>query len=190
MFDLEQAVAQWREQMLNAGIERELSLDELESHLRDEFAHEALLGSNTEQAFQSAVERLGRAEVLRAEFTKVHTSKADPMNHNRIYTAVLWTFAVYNSIIIAAGLYYWSVLGNTNEPMGRFPAWALQWMFALTCVYTVMIVATLVARRKDHNLGQRLSRALNWLMLAALPGGTVIGLYGLFFVDKQKALAA
>jgi hypothetical protein len=47
-----------------------------------------------------------------------------------------------------------------------------------------------VARRKDHKLGERLSRVLNWLMLAALPGGTVIGLYGLFFVDKRKAISA
>ncbi|MGZ4988289.1 MAG: hypothetical protein ACXWBP_09615, partial [Limisphaerales bacterium] len=145
---------------------------------------------DNEQAFHSAVEQLGRAEMLQAEFTKVRTSKEGPMNHNRIYTAILWIFAVYNSIIIAAGLYYWTVLGQTNEPMGRYPAWALKWMFALTCVYTVLIVATLVARRKDQTLGQRLSRILNWLMLAALPGGTVIGLYGLFFVDKRKVLGA
>lgn len=176
--------------MLRAGIQCASSLDELESHLRDEVEHLMRSGLNSEQAFQSAVERLGRAEILQPEFTKVRTSKEDPMNHNRIYSATLWIFAVYNSVIIAAGLYYWRVLGQTNEPMGRYPAWALKWMFALTCVYTVLIVATLVARRKGDKLSERLSRVLNWLMLAALPGGTVIGLYGLFFVDKRKALSA
>ncbi|MDB6059185.1 MAG: hypothetical protein JWO95_3029 [Verrucomicrobiales bacterium] len=190
MFNLEQAVAQWRERLLRAGIERESSLDELECHLRDDIDRQIINGLNLEQSFQVAIGQIGSATSLKSEFTKVQTSKEDPMNHNRIYTATLWVFAVYNCIIIAAGLYYWAVLGQTNEPMGRYPAWALQWMFALTCVYTVLIFATLVARRKDHTLGERFSRVLNWLMLAALPGGTVIGLYGLFFVDKRKALSA
>jgi hypothetical protein len=190
MFNLEQAIAEWRERMLHAGIKPGALLDELESHLRDEVEHQSQSGSNLEQSFQCAVDQIGRAEALHAEFRKLRASKADNMNHNRIYTATLWVFAVYNAIIITCGLYYWRVVGQTNEPMGRYPVWALKWMFALTCVYTVLIVATLVARRKDHAIGERLSRVLNWLMLAAIPGGTVIGLYGLFFVDKEKPLPA
>jgi hypothetical protein len=189
MFNLEQAIAKWRERMLHAGIKCGALLDELESHLRDEIEHQSQSGSNLEQSFQCAVEQLGHADALHVEFNKVRTTNGDNMNHNRIYAATLWVFAVYNTIIIVCGLYYWRVLGQTNEPIGRYPGWALKWMFALTCVYTVLIVATLLARRKDHEAGERLSRVLNWLMLAAVPGGTLIGLYGLFFVDKQKTIA-
>ncbi len=190
MFNLEQAIAKWREKMLSAGIKSSASLDELESHLRDDIDYQLIKGWSLEQSFHIAIEQLGSPTVLKTEFRKVRPSKGDPMNHNRIYTAVLGIFAVYNSIIIAAGFYYWCVLGQTNEPMGRYSSWALNLMFALTCICTVLIVATLVARRKDHKLGELLSRVLNWLMLAVLPGGTVIGLYGLFFVDKERAIAA
>jgi hypothetical protein len=36
MFNLEQAIADWRKQMLAAGIKTPVPLEELESHLRDE----------------------------------------------------------------------------------------------------------------------------------------------------------
>jgi hypothetical protein len=36
MFDLEQAIADWREQMLAAGVKTPVPLVELESHLLDE----------------------------------------------------------------------------------------------------------------------------------------------------------
>jgi hypothetical protein len=212
MFDVEQAIATWRQNLQSAGIKAPVPLDELESHLRDDIDQLIINGLNLERSFQVAIGQIGSASSLKTEFTKVRTSKEGSMNHNRIYTAVLWIFAIYNTIIIAAGLFYWQVLGQTivsmghypawalsdgrvhvsgiGVPMGRYPAWVLNGMFALTCVYTALIFATLVARRKDDALGQRLSRVLNWLMLAALPGGTVIGLYGLFFVDKQRAASA
>lgn len=191
MFDLEKELGDWREGMLKATQNPE-SLDELEGHLRDEIEHLSRSGLNIEQSFQGAVAQIGRADALRAEFNKVGTAKADNMNHNRIYTATLWVFAIYNLIIITCAIGFSVMIGRGtwNEPMGRYPAWSLPWLFALTCVYTILIVATLLARRKKSKLGSRLTQVLNWLMLAALPGGTVIGLYGLFFVDKQKPSAA
>jgi hypothetical protein len=36
MFDLEQSIATWRRQMLDAGIKAPVPLEELESHLRDD----------------------------------------------------------------------------------------------------------------------------------------------------------
>jgi len=36
MFDLEQAIIAWRQQMLAAGIKSPVPLEELENHLRDE----------------------------------------------------------------------------------------------------------------------------------------------------------
>jgi hypothetical protein len=37
MFNLEQSIAEWRQQMLAAGIKTPATLNELESHLREEF---------------------------------------------------------------------------------------------------------------------------------------------------------
>ena len=36
MLDLEQSIAEWRRQMLAAGLKTPVPLEELESHLRDE----------------------------------------------------------------------------------------------------------------------------------------------------------
>jgi hypothetical protein len=36
MFNLEQAIADWRQQMLAAGIKTPVPLEELENHLREE----------------------------------------------------------------------------------------------------------------------------------------------------------
>lgn len=191
MFDLEQSIVHWREQMRKEGIKSAALLDELESHLRDEIDFQMRSGSAIEQAFLQAIEHIGRSDAISAEFRKVSPLKGNVMNHNRLYTATLWTFAIYNLIIIASALFFWRIIGGQwNEPLGRFPAWSLPWLFALTCAYTVLIGVTLYVRRTNPEQGRKLSLLLNCLLLAAIPGGTVIGLYGLFFVDKQKTAIA
>jgi len=40
MFNLESAISEWRRQMLAAGIQSPVPLDELEAHLRDELEHQ------------------------------------------------------------------------------------------------------------------------------------------------------
>jgi hypothetical protein len=191
MFNLEQSIAQWRAQMRKEGIKRAALLDELESHLRDEIDFQMRSGLALEQAFLQAIEHIGRSDAISAEFRKVSPSKGNIMNHNRLYTATLWTFAIYNLVIIACTFFFWKMIGGQwNEPLGRFPAWSLPWLFALTCVYIVLIAVTLYARRTNPETGRKLSMLLNCLLLAAIPGGTIIGLYGLFFVDKQKTVTA
>ena len=40
MFNLEQSIADWRRQMLAAGIKMPVPLEELESHLREDIAQQ------------------------------------------------------------------------------------------------------------------------------------------------------
>jgi len=68
MFDLEQSIAEWRRQMLAAGIKTPVPLEELESHLRDEIERHLRQGSNPAKAFEVAVEKLGPAGELKNEF--------------------------------------------------------------------------------------------------------------------------
>jgi hypothetical protein len=70
MFDLEQSIAEWRQQMLAAGIKTPVPLDELESHLRDDVERQVHEGLGERQAFEIAVERIGQASCLKAEFKK------------------------------------------------------------------------------------------------------------------------
>src|SRR4051812_29593323 len=70
MFDLDSAIAVWREQLARGGISSPEILDELESHLREEIDQEIQSGVGPQQAFDDAVHRLGEANALRKELKK------------------------------------------------------------------------------------------------------------------------
>ena len=70
MFDLEKSIAEWRRQMLAAGIKTPVPLEELEIHLREEIEQQMKSGLNEQQAFNSAVQKIGQGETLNSEFGK------------------------------------------------------------------------------------------------------------------------
>ena len=51
MFDLEQSIAEWRQQMLAAGIKTPVPLEELEIHLREEIERQMKSGLNEQTGF-------------------------------------------------------------------------------------------------------------------------------------------
>jgi hypothetical protein len=70
-FNLEKEIAAWRKQLeLNRTASRQ-SLDELESHLRDEFARWQGIGLSEAERFQIAAGRIGAPFELKHEFAKV-----------------------------------------------------------------------------------------------------------------------
>jgi hypothetical protein len=75
MFDLEQAIADWRQQMRAAGVKTPVPLEELESHLREEIERQIKPGKTVPLAFDTAVQEIGKANMLKAEFEKVDETK-------------------------------------------------------------------------------------------------------------------
>ena len=75
MFDLEQAIAQWRRQMLDAGIRTPVPLEELESHLREDIEQLTRSGLNARRAYEVAVQNIGAGRQLNREFKKGHMKK-------------------------------------------------------------------------------------------------------------------
>lgn len=71
MFDLDQAIIEWRRQMLSAGIKTPVPLEELESHLRDDIEQQMQSGLDAQRVFEGAVLRIGRAGTIKSEFAKV-----------------------------------------------------------------------------------------------------------------------
>ncbi len=71
MFNLEQSIADWRRQMLAAGIQTPVPLEELESHLRDEIERQTKSGSSAQKAFDAAMQQIGQAHALENEFKKI-----------------------------------------------------------------------------------------------------------------------
>ena len=72
MFDLEKSIAEWRKQMLAAGIKTPVPLEELELHLREDARQQMNLGANAQHAFEVAVQRIGTPESIGAEFNKTN----------------------------------------------------------------------------------------------------------------------
>ncbi|HSY42624.1 MAG TPA: hypothetical protein VK811_01860, partial [Candidatus Acidoferrum sp.] len=69
MFNLEQSIMEWRQQMLATGIKTS-ALDELESHLREEIEQQVRLGVHGQRAFDTAIQKIGPARELKTEFSK------------------------------------------------------------------------------------------------------------------------
>ena len=96
MFDMEKAIAEWRRQMLAAGLKALELLDELESHLREDAARQTQSGLSAEQAFEAAVARIGQAGSLRREFAKISGRKWAPLT--RLKGLLVGTFVPFPSL--------------------------------------------------------------------------------------------
>ncbi|HZV33255.1 MAG TPA: hypothetical protein VFB72_01660 [Verrucomicrobiae bacterium] len=71
MFDLEEAIAKWREDMRGAGMTRPEVLDELEGHLREDYQRRLRDGAEERLAFDAAIQKIGRPAALQKEFDKI-----------------------------------------------------------------------------------------------------------------------
>jgi hypothetical protein len=107
MFNLEQAIAAWRQKMLSAGIKAPVPLDELESHLRDELAGRRI----DQQTFDAAVAQFGNAHLLRSEFKKVNRS-----NMKRKITIALAVFA----FLFGTGIIMPALAQHNHRNAGRW----------------------------------------------------------------------
>ena len=70
MFNLEQSIVEWRKQMLAAGVNSPVPLEELEMHLREDICNLVASGQTEAAAFQIAVARVGNPGTMGSEFKK------------------------------------------------------------------------------------------------------------------------
>jgi hypothetical protein len=149
MFDLEQSIAEWRRQMLDAGIKSPVLLEELEGHLREDFEQQARSGSSAQQAFDGAVQRIGQTSMLTTEFDKIGGTK----ERTRIIPAkpliILGVLGVICMVVGSCG--HWWILRVASE-IGRFGApvnddlerWNMQSLLLL-CLGVALLLAASVA---------------------------------------------
>jgi hypothetical protein len=96
MFNLDQAISEWRQRMLAAGIKTPVPLEELENHLRDDVEWQMKSGLTEQKAFEIAVERIGQASSLNREFKKVSSTDRTLQRKwaSRICAAVLGIYSL------------------------------------------------------------------------------------------------
>jgi hypothetical protein len=113
MFNLEQSIAEWRRQMLAAGIKTPVPLEELESHLREEIARQMELGINERQAFEISTAQIGEAALLKNEFKKIETMR----NMKKLMMIILALFCmVFGLGTLLPQLGQWSRTGVLHSP--------------------------------------------------------------------------
>jgi cation transport ATPase len=113
MFNLEQSIAEWRRQMLAAGIQKPVPLEELESHLREEIQEQIQSGVTGQQAFEVSVIRIGEAALVKDEFKKIETTRI----MKKIITIILALFAmVFGLGAVLPQLGQWSRTGILYSP--------------------------------------------------------------------------
>jgi hypothetical protein len=120
MFNLEESILEWRRQMLDVGLKNPNVLGELESHLREEAERQIELGLPPQDAFETAVQRIGEAEALNHEFKKVTEKKR-----------------LKHSLLMLAGIpnHYLNTSMNTSGPNSNIqPCWVTYFKAALLVV--------------------------------------------------------
>ncbi len=98
MFNYDEAIRDWRNELTQAGLAPAV-VQELEEHLREDFAHHLKAGMMPAQAFQAARERIGAPADLNREFDLLES---------RDFTAILrrhgWKLALCGAIGLAAAI--------------------------------------------------------------------------------------
>ncbi|GEM_PF-6344614 len=70
MFNLNDAIADWRKRMLAGGLRDPAALDELEAHLREDVDQQVRAGADVQSAFNAAAQRIGAPKALKCEFAR------------------------------------------------------------------------------------------------------------------------
>jgi uncharacterized membrane protein YedE/YeeE len=105
-------------------------------------------------------------------------------NHNRMYSMALTVLGVLAAL--SSGLLLFLAGASAGGAVDtHLLDWSLPWVAIINFAYTLAIVITLCARRFRPETGRVLTRVLNWALLPAVPGGTVVGLYGLLRADRE-----
>lgn len=207
MFDLEQAVASWRQQMLAAGIKMPAPLEELEGHLREEVERRVKSGVNSQRAFEIAAEKIGSPLVLKTEFKKV----PDPLEIRFVKLAgiacavvgtlfLLWTAYVamfiheanwasraFSLFAIAAIIFSWRHAGKflpaIRHPNTRVAAGLVSCVagFGGTLVFIRQVLPSLF----DFSAG--VSFSLNRLLISFVFAWTAMAILGVFAYRLEEA---
>ena len=158
MFDLKEAMTQWRGSLKKgSSISRE-AIDELESHLCDQIEQFVLAGWTEQEAFEKAVVRLGRMGELDEEFSKVRAEDSGlveivegevlVMSSGRTghseWRTMAFLFIGFCGIIGWVGTTCWMLQGWTNSGHWASPAMALRTIAGFSLSTSFFLVLALI----------------------------------------------
>jgi len=152
VFNLNEKIAEWRRQMLAAGIETPVPLNELESHLREDVEQQMRSGLAEQQAFEIALQRFGQANALKAEFEKVEDPRKARSREQKI--VFCYAAAVFYALIgIHTFFFRHDVSFSLAERMLGLAAVALTVSLLCSVRYFYRILPVLINKRVRTGVG-------------------------------------
>jgi hypothetical protein len=177
MFDLEKSIADWRQQMLAAGIKMPVPLEELEIHLREEIERQVKSGLNEQNAFEISAQTIGEVRSLKIEFKKIDTE-----NWNRPLAWTAWTlFAISFFIPAYADMLGWRCAGMSATAVTWAEFWHGNWptihLASLTLANLLVIASPFLLPRFSRN-----KRLLKWLRFSSFAALVLVWSYVLLLL--------
>jgi hypothetical protein len=195
MFDLEKSIADWRRQMLAAGIKTPVPLEELEIHLREEIERQMKSGTNPQQAFENSVQQIGHADELKGEFKKICGMKYFPQLSKWILQMDQWSLfwtgvlgfvgtAIFNSVMqLVVNLVKPFVHGSAALVFLSHPAWAV-WLPNYVTFTTFTVSGLVIGFARWHT-----KWTLLWISSAGLIGAMMVNLVCLFVFHRSDGVS-
>ena len=102
------------------------------------------------------------------------------------YVILLLVLAFYFILGIGSFSFMTAMVATNNPDSSQVVKIALRYCSFIYLCYIIAIILTIAARYLRPELGRVLSKVLNIVLLLLLPFGTIVGTYGLLYVDKES----
>ena len=148
MFDLERAIAEWRRQLAESGLDSPEVLDELESHLREDVQQQVCAGSSSQHGFNSAVRRFGQRDALKTEFKRINAGTEGLEKLMGLLGVILAVFIVWMS-----GYTFLQMELSPSEQIVAYAGVAFTLLTVWAWRYLVPFLPVLASRGKRMTVG-------------------------------------
>jgi cation transport ATPase len=174
MFNLEQSIAEWRRQMLAAGIKAPVPLEELEIHLREEIERLGESGLSETEAFTIAALKIGPARTIQNEFEKVEATEEERKRKE----GQIWLGTVLGSLqLILIGAVLFNSEMDFGQRMSSLAAIATSFLFLAAARFSRRIFPVIRAGR---------SRTAVALVLGGLQAVIWSGIFACFVLPGHE----
>lgn len=142
MNNFEPNIADWRRQLIAAGIKSAEVLDELEGHLREDIERRIRMGADGPRVFEMAAARFGAPGALKVEFDRVEKQQRKYMKRGMMIGAGIVGVMVGMALVMPAVAQYRQIGAMRNDE---------PWLFLLG---SLMTIAGLVAGARSFKKKQ------------------------------------
>jgi hypothetical protein len=186
MFDLEESIADWRKQMLAAGIKTPVPLEELEIHLREDIEQQMKSGTDPQQAFEKSVQRIGHADELKSEFKKTCGMECYPKLTKWILQMDQWSLLLWG---VTGLVMTWilslvtAFVSPRSAPVFFVDHWVRAWLPNYVTFTTFTISGLVIGFARWHT-----KWTLLWISSIGLIGTMIVNLVCRFVFHRSDSV--